>query len=249
MKNKDSNGSKAKLRALVGTLIFMFFAYGFFSCASSEIADSADVNQAKIYQYYSITYDASLSDAYIVEAQFRFGGNKGTTLRLSDPSKILVNDVELDEESNVLRGCYYQTKLENDSKFNFKFIDTEEKEYSNECKLNKVDLKYIDDIIVERGLKIKWLGLPLASNETMTCVIEDEEGNTASVSNDIIGAVSIKFNVEDLQTLIDGNAQIYMYRSSLVDAKESADEGGKIYTEYKTEAIAVKIIRIEKPQV
>ena len=92
MKNKNLYGLRIKTSIFVVLSVFMGFNYIFSSCASSEIADSGDVNQDAIYHYYAVSYDADQGNDYIVEAQFRFGGDKGTTLRLTDPSKVYVND-------------------------------------------------------------------------------------------------------------------------------------------------------------
>ncbi len=249
MKNRGFNGLKTRFTLLTIIGILFSFSYVMTSCASSEIADSADVNQAKIHQYYSVKYDANGNDEYEVEAQFRFGGNKGTTLRLSAPSNIYVNDEELTEQSNVLRGCYYNITVAEGNTFNFKFVDTEDKEYINECKIFKVELQPIDEIIVDKDHNIKWIGQLLMKNETMLCVIEDNEGNTVSATSDIVGSESVKVNAEDMELLIEGNGQIYLERSSYFDAKQAAEEGGQIYTEYKSSEKSIKIKKINKPEV
>jgi len=245
MKNKGLNGLKINASLFVVLSVFIGFNYIFSSCASSEIADSGDVNQDAIYHYYAVTYDANSSKSYDVEAQFRFGGNKGTTLRLTDHSKVYVNGNEMKEESNVLRGCFYTLSLDDGNEFEFKFVDTEEKEYINKCKIYSAELKNVDDIIADLDYEVKWIGLPLASNESMVCTIEDNEGNIATGGSDIVGSQSVNIDKDDMETLMAGNAEIYLTRTSFVDADEVADEGGKIYTEYKSEKKSVKIKRLK----
>ncbi len=241
MKNKNYNGLKPKLTLFTCLIVFLGFNYVFSSCASSEIADSGDVNQAKIHQQYSVSYDANNNGSYKIEAQFRFGGNKGTTLRLTEPSKVFVNGIEMNEESNVLQGCFYTLKINEGNTFNFKFIDTDEKEFSNKCKVLKAEPKPITNINTSIDYKIKWIGMPLTNNETIICIIEDNDGNSVSSNSDIIGSDYIQINSEDLTNLIEGSGELYLKRTSTIDAKETGDEGGKIYTEYISKKHTIKI--------
>ena len=64
MKNKNYNGlviSKTLMLLLFGSFALIFLVN---SCASSEIAESEDVNQEKIYQAYWVTFDAGENSYY-----------------------------------------------------------------------------------------------------------------------------------------------------------------------------------------
>ena len=247
MMNKNSNGFKKVTKILASTIIFIGVAIVFNACASSEIADSEDVNQAKIHQQYSVYYDANDGDSYRVESQFRFGGNKGTTLRLSNPSTVSVNDKEMDEETQVLRGCYYEMSITGTNSFTFSFIDTEEKEYINECKITSAELKAINKINADKSLKVKWIGKPLDSKETMTLTIEDNDNNTTIISTDIIGSTYITVNPKDMETLVKGKGQIFLSRSYSSSLQEAAEDGGNIYTQYISKKISINILKKSKP--
>lgn len=239
MKNKNYNGLRNKLREIAVFSIIFVFGYAVFSCASSEIANSEDVNQAKIHMSYSVVYDASSGDDYTVTAQFRFGGSKGTTLRLSDPSKVLVNDAEMDENSDSFSGCYYQKTVSGTNEFTIKFIDTENKEYINSIKINPAKLSPVDTVDADTKSVIYFTGIPLKANETVNIVIEDNEGNCAEADSDISGSDNVVFTPEDMQTLVAGKAEMYITRSLSVNLEQKADEGGNFYAEYKSEKIPV----------
>jgi hypothetical protein len=249
MMNKNYNGLRNKLSSIAVVSIIAVFGFGAFSCASSEIADSKDVNQEKIHMSYSVVYDASVSDSYTATAQFRFGGSKGTTLRLSDPSKVFINDEEMNENSDSFSGCYYQNSISGKSGFTFLFIDTEKKEYVNKAKINTVEIAPVDIIDADKKTVIHFKGLPLEAGETVYVIIEDNEGNRVDASSDILGSDNIVILPENMQSLVAGTAEVQITRSKNFDLEQKADEGGNFYVEYKSEKISVTVkkIAVAKP--
>lgn len=220
----------------------------FVSCSSSEIAESKDVNQKTIYQTYSVSYDASAKDTYYVWAQFRFGGNKGTTLKLSEPSNVTVNGTKMDERQSDFYGCSYETSISSTNKFTFTFTDTEKIKYINSISVNSVKPKEIKSFNVDKDFVLYWKGSKLEKNEQMTAYIEDSEGNRAEVNTDIIGTDYVILKPEDMQFLVAGNGQIYFVRSASFSTQQSADEGGNIYYEYNSEKAPVLIIKTKTSQ-
>ncbi|MEP6677542.1 MAG: hypothetical protein ABJA78_20440, partial [Ferruginibacter sp.] len=75
------------------------------SCSSDEIGNSKDVSPDTIYQQYSITYNESESSADIF-VQFRFGGSKGTTLVLNEPSSIQFDGTMIKVDSGGYKGAW-----------------------------------------------------------------------------------------------------------------------------------------------
>ncbi len=246
--NKNYSGLKSKLSILAVVAMIAIIGVGSFSCASSEIADSKDVNQAKIYYSYSVVYDASTGGDYTVTTQFRFGGSKGTTLRLSEPSKVFVNDIQMNQNSDSFSGCYYQSSVSGTDEFTIKFIDTESKEYINTAKITPIEAKPVEIIIADSKTTIYIIGLPLAENETATLVIEDNEGNRAEASSNIVGSDNVVITAEDMQNIVAGKAELYISRTKSVDLSQKADEGGSFYTEYKSKKIAIEIKRVAVPK-
>ncbi|MBI1779887.1 MAG: hypothetical protein HYR66_00695 [Sphingobacteriales bacterium] len=77
------------------------------SCTSSEIGDSKDVAQDKIYQSYNISYSEN-DEKLSATAVFRFAGSNGTTLVLNDPGKVELDDELIKVDSSKFRGAYYE---------------------------------------------------------------------------------------------------------------------------------------------
>ncbi|MDD2634299.1 MAG: hypothetical protein PHW82_02235 [Bacteroidales bacterium] len=242
MTNKDYNGLKPNIKATITLLVFIV-TFGFISsCSPEEIADSKDVNQSKIYQAYWVEYDAGESDFYNIEAQFRFGGANGTTLSLSEPSKVSVNKNEMNKDIDMFRGCYYKTKLQNLTDCVFSFKDTEEKVYINKCIIQKIELKPVNQIETDTNYEIEWIGNPISQKEEVFVIIEDQDNNTVKFSTAIVGSKAIKLKSRDMQTLTEGKGHIYIYRTCLSGLQQTTDEGGKIYSEYKSKKQSIDIV-------
>lgn len=103
------------------------------SCASSEIGESKDVNQAKIYQDFSVDYVAGKQYAD-VSCTFRFAGDKGTTLVLSSPSSVSFDGHTLSVDSTTFSGAFYSYSAEQQTfpgAHEFIFTDYAGKAYKN----------------------------------------------------------------------------------------------------------------------
>lgn len=241
-KTINLNGIKNSFNTTICKLV-LFTALSFsFACGSTEIADSKDVNQSKIHQYYSISYDASEGNEYDIFAQFRFGGNKGTTLKLSEPSQISVNDIKMKEEQSSFRGCFYKLAIKDSNTFNFKFTDTENKIYSNSVVVNSIEIVKVEKLYAEKNQKIYWQGKSLENKEEVIAIIEDNDNNKVEVSTDIIGSNYISLNAEDMENLVAGSGQIYMIRKYYSSLQEVADDGGSVDTEYISMKMPIEII-------
>lgn len=92
------------------TSAMFFLPFLLTHCASNEIGQSRDVNQEAIYQQYHVECDMAAGTAYIM-AQFRFAGENGTTLVLSNPSKLEYNGMQLLVDSNGISGAFYRKNL------------------------------------------------------------------------------------------------------------------------------------------
>jgi hypothetical protein len=97
-----------------------------------EIADSKDVAQSEIYTKYYISMEEGEHNA-LVEAVFRFGGTKGTSLILTDPSYISINGKKMKGTERLFTGYYYSELLRqpDDYQYVFTFYDYTGKKYEN----------------------------------------------------------------------------------------------------------------------
>ena len=111
-------------------------------CKSNEIGNSKDVNPDAIYQEYSVLVTEGDSEATF-NAQFRFGGDNGTTLVLNDKSQVSFDGKALAVDSSDGMGAYYQTKLPNAfaaGNHKWTFTDNNEKSYTNAITLQPFTL-------------------------------------------------------------------------------------------------------------
>ena len=77
-----------------------------FACNSSEIGESKDVNQDKIYMDYHISY-AEGDEQVALNFQYRFAGAAGTTLVLNNPSQVKLDGEILKVDSSKYGGAFY----------------------------------------------------------------------------------------------------------------------------------------------
>lgn len=80
------------------------------ACTSNEIGFSKDVNPATIYTQYSIIKEKD-HDSIRCRAQYRFAGQNGTTLFLSHPSMIQLDQQTLFVDSSDFEGAYYEKQF------------------------------------------------------------------------------------------------------------------------------------------
>lgn len=137
----------------------LFFILCITSCVSNETADLKDVNQAEVYQTYRINCVDGQTN---LTASFRFGGENGTTLRLTDPGHITANGKKLTEGKFLFGGAFYsRNDASYSAKNTFRFTDVEGKIYENGYEFGPVEFKNSpktvsesDELIIEVSRKI-----------------------------------------------------------------------------------------------
>jgi hypothetical protein len=93
------------------TLLLMLAAFVLIAaCTSNEIGYSKDVNPATVYTQYSIIKEKD-QDSIRCRAQYRFAGQNGTTLVLSHPSMIQLDQQPLFVDSSDFEGAYYEKQF------------------------------------------------------------------------------------------------------------------------------------------
>lgn len=212
---------------LTVTLISALWLY---SCVSGEIADSKDVAQSQIYTKYYISMEEGQKNA-LVEVVFRFGGSKGTSLILTEPSKVSVNGKKLNGTERFLTGYYYSELLRqpDDYQYVFDFQDYEGKTYTNHFKLYPVSFKKIPEFNKNMSTLIELNGPPLVKNEKLELVITDTSGKECKITNSVEGSLSIMVKPEDIKEFNDGDCKVYIIRE--ISAKpENCPEIGGIYS-------------------
>jgi hypothetical protein len=131
-------------------------------CASSEIGESTDVAQETIYQQYNISFMEG-DENVVVNASFRFAGDKGTTLVLTKPSRVQFDGIDLTVDSTDFEGAFYKKSLLVNSfmgEHQFRFIDLNKQKYDNDFSFDG----------------FKWLNIPVFVSRNQVLPIEFETG-------------------------------------------------------------------------
>ncbi len=127
------------MRNTIFFVIFGLSAFAFIGCSSTEIGESKDVSQDKIYQAYTVLFSEAEKECNIL-AQYRFAGPDGTTLVLTPPSNFILNGNCVAVDSNSFQGAYYKTALSSSSAWQeqvFVFTDLNKHKYKNHFLLKK----------------------------------------------------------------------------------------------------------------
>lgn len=113
------------------------------ACGSGATAPSDSVDNDRVYQQYHLWYDEEKQEISTY-AQFRYAGHDGTTLSLSDPSNVYVNDSPMTESSGLhafpaLNGTFYKKKFALGGQYprvvKFRYQNNERIQVSNEIVL------------------------------------------------------------------------------------------------------------------
>ncbi|MFM6926426.1 MAG: hypothetical protein ACKOU7_13045 [Ferruginibacter sp.] len=106
---------------------------GLFACNSSEIGESRDVNQDRIYMDYNISYTEG-DDQVALNFQYRFAGAAGTTLVLNKPSQVKLDGEILKADSSKFGGAFYVANKNYKAflgKHSIRFTDINGKQFEN----------------------------------------------------------------------------------------------------------------------
>ncbi len=207
------------------------------SCRSNEIGNSKDVNPDAIYQEYHVSATEGESEATF-GAQFRFGGDNGTTLVLNDKSKVSFDGKVLAVDSSDGMGAYYQTKLPMAAatgNHKWIFTDGNEKNYTNSFNLQpfKLVTNFIKPI-PQANLELNFSGLQ--DNDEINISI----GDTSYLSRyqDIDTTVKISggkviIAASQIKKLAPGPLIIDISKQQNIILKEPTKEGGAIMYSYQ----------------
>lgn len=133
-----------KRNPLLPAVLFALTAF-FNSCSSTEIGESKDVNQDKIYMRYYIEHEEG-DEKVRINCTFRFAGMDGTTLVLSEPSFVELDGERLKVDSGYGSGAFYRIYKPVTGfygKHTIRFSDINGKKYDNTFSYDTVTLTSI----------------------------------------------------------------------------------------------------------
>lgn len=225
---------------LVGLILSASFLT---ACSSNEIGDSKDVNQDKIYMDYSISHTEGDENVDIT-CQFRFAGNAGTTLVLSEGSKVEFDGEMLKADSSVGGGAFYNIqKPVSDfyGKHTIRFINTSGKQFDNEFTFSPFSITNSNmEADRTKDLRISYRSAPLTKEDyaevystgTDSSFHYSQDGSDSSI---IIPAKELL-----RQKANSLSVECKLYRE--IDLQQSASEGGVIRVRQELKPVKIKLL-------
>lgn len=217
------------------------------SCTSSEIGDSKDVAQDKIYQSYSISYSEN-EEKLSATAVFRFAGPNGTTLVLNDPGKVELDDELIKVDSSKFRGAYYEvTKVPSQwfGKHQWKFTDLNKKTYTNHFSFDT--FKWDKPPVLASKLKplqLHFITPALGPDDYVEVSTVDSDSSFSFTQSPIAGnPFSITIPVEHLQKQKQPILKLTAERVQKIKLAQSTPEGGSFTIRYALKPVEIKLNR------
>lgn len=210
------------------SIVILLGIFVFASCAKQN---SADVDQQSIFTIYELMYDEE-DDATTARATFRFGGELGTLLQLSNPAY-----TGFDGEDLVYNAWFGYHELEFDGLVQngeFEYWDRDENFYTNFVEMvDSIGFNDVDDTIFKSAdHNYIWTGEPVGENETVAMSIT---AGTESESFTTIyeGDTSVVLTSTKLDNFSDGLATFELTRTfNTSDLSQGTNKGGRISIKY-----------------
>lgn len=213
------------------------------SCASTEVADSKDVNQETIYQSYHITYNDQSSEI-TAKAIFRFGGAKGTTLRLTPPAQVLFNQQVLEGRERLLKGYVYQLNMpgSKSNNYSFSYTDLDSNHFTNTSVVHPIIRLVTPDSLAQfQKSLVEVVGEPFDPNEDISINISDINGKREHIRVQMIDQNKFEIPALSLKSLAIGQGFIQLQRDNYHKITQGQPIGGELSTTYLSHKFEVNI--------
>jgi hypothetical protein len=214
------------LATIIPAVIFL----SVIACSSNEIGFSKDVNPETIFMDYHVNY-AEGEDSADCLLQYRFAGENGTTLVLSEPSTVKIDGIELRADSSDFAGAYYEKKFAAaafEGNHVIAFTDMHGKIRTEVFNFHRIRLA--NDILSANKQRDLVLNFEYLQQEDMIEVnISDTSGATEDIkiaAKPVNGKLAV--TAAQLQTLSIGPCKLEIYKSISKPLQQQTAEGGKI---------------------
>ncbi len=227
-------------KPVLAALLLIFTSL--FACNSSEIGESKDVNQDKIYMDYHIAYTEG-DDQVALNFQYRFAGAAGTTLVLNNPSQVILDGEILKVDSSKYGGAFYTVNKNHHTflgKHNIQFTDINGKHFENSFEFAPFTLVNLPatadrnkDLIVSFNIN----GLNAADDIEINSVDTDSSFHYHQSGTNIsatIPALDLK-----RQKNADVSFEATIYRK--IPLTQTTAEGGTLQLTYRLKPVKIKL--------
>lgn len=204
------------------------------SCTSNEIGNSKDVNPETIWFDYRI-WGQEGTDEVTVKLQYRFAGETGTTLVLTEPSKVELDGRVVPVDSSKYAGAYYEIQEPVDSfkgKHTIVFTDVNKKQYKEEFHFHPMALRSkIPASLTRSDLVFELDGLEPV--DYVRVLLSDTSSKSEGINRvDTVKNGRLHLSKSQLGSLVNGPITLELIRESEKPVKSSTAEGGKIAVSY-----------------
>ena len=221
-------------------------------CSSSEIGESKDVNQETIYQTYKVSHTEG-NELVELTAQFRFAGDKGTTLVLSKPGSISLDNKIIAVDSSEFDGAFYKTYFNINNgygKHHLIFKDINGKKFNNEFNFDAFKLVDVPATAYKnQPLQIKFETVAFSENDYIEAqsINTDSSFSTVHLAGDANYFISIP--AKELQRQKGGSISLVITLYKRVALKKLTKEGGEILIEQTLKPIKIQLADVMTSQV
>lgn len=212
------------------------------ACASNEIGNSKDVNQATIYQQYSLAYSEDLQMVQL-RAQFRFAGESGTTLILSNPSQVTFDGKKLAVDSSEIFGAYYETNFPAKDFYGshqFSYRDINKQVLNNNFNFDVFKLLNVPDIAYKnQPLQIAFEAPALGSDDylELSSTQADSSFSFTLTAKDNQNFFLLPVSALQRQLSSPLHFSVSLYRK--MPLSDNTKEGGELLMEYHLKTVAI----------
>ena len=228
----------------LGIISALFFAgLGLSSCSSTEIGNSKDVAQERIYQQYEVRYNADKTE-FTAYAQLRFAGSKGTTLVLNEASSIRFDGNLIKVDSSDFSGAYYQfyqpiAKIW--GAHQFEFTDYHKKVFSNSFTIEPFELDtFPNEIDSNQPLNIPFRAGIFGVEDEIDVSTIDSDSSFSFSFKPIANNPIITITAEQLKKQQWKPFNLLISLRKVLPLKETTAEGGTLLIRYTLKPLSIR---------
>lgn len=229
------------MKKLLGFALMGGMILNLSGCFSTEVSNSGDVNQDKVYQKYEVTVNEGSNNAS-VEAMFRFDSKFGNSLFLTDPSRITINNQQLMGDKKFLTGYVYEADIAipEDKTYSFLYTNNAEKQFRNAITINPVALAEVpQEISKDSKIKLEIDGQKVLKGESIELQITVNDTSHVQINLD---GKHFKLKPSHFANISPGPGSMKVVRHYSSKLSEGTSSGGKIEGKYVSNAREFQLV-------
>lgn len=216
---------------------------GLFACNSSEIGESRDVNQDKIYMDYTISYTEG-DDLVALDFQYRFAGAAGTTLVLNKPSQVKLDGEILKPDSSKYGGAFYKANKNYKTflgKHSIVFTDINGRQFENSFEFAAFSLVNLpQNAGRNKDLLVSYSISGLSANDDIEINSVDTDSSFHYHQPGTNTSITIPATDLKRQKQNEVSFETTVYRQ--VPLEHTTSEGGKLMLTYRLNPVKIKLL-------